>query len=134
MLDSALRLRHLRRSDVPALLARLPERLHPVVRATDRAESGTETITRYFLRRLGLRVEVLVPIDGLGTVDLLVEGRLIVELDGKEFHDPTDAFENDRRRDLVAAAHRYRSLRFTWSQVLFTWDEVERAILATLAL
>lgn len=134
MLDSAIRLRHLRQADVPALLARLPERLHPVVRATDRADSGTETITRYFLRRLGLRVEVLVPIDGLGDVDLLVEGRLIVELDGREFHDPAEAFANDRRRDLVAAVHRYRSLRFTWSQVLFGWEQVEAAVLAALAM
>lgn len=134
ILDSAIRLRFLRPRDVPALRAMLPERLRAVVDSWDRADSGTETITRYLLRRLGLRVEVLVPIDGLGEVDLLIEGRLIVELDGKEFHDPDEQFEIDRRRDMVAAIKRYRSLRFSWYRVLFEWDQVEAAVLAALAL
>ena len=133
ILDSAIRLRFLRPGDVPALKGMLPERLHAVADAWDRADSGTETIARFFLRRLGLRVEVLVEIDGLGEVDLLIEGRLIVELDGKEFHTAAEQFENDRRRDMVAATLRYRSLRFSWYRVLFQWDQVEAAVLAALA-
>ena len=62
-----------------------------------------------------------------------MEGRLVVELDGKKWHDPEDAFERDRRRDLVAASTRYRTLRFTWRQVLFEWPAVEVAVLAALA-
>lgn len=72
-------------------------------------------------------------LDGIGEVDLLVEGRLIVELDGREFLDDEDAFARDRHRDLVAAATRYRSLRFTWRRVLFEWPRVEAAVLAALA-
>ncbi|GAA2752968.1 type IV toxin-antitoxin system AbiEi family antitoxin domain-containing protein [Amnibacterium kyonggiense] len=134
ILDSALHLRFVRDADLPALAARLPARLRPVVLAADgRADSGIETITRYLLRLLGLRVEVHPDLPGIGEVDLLVEGRLIVELDGKEWHDDPAAFERDRHRDLVAATTRYRSLRFTWRRVLFEWPLVEAAVLAALA-
>lgn len=134
VLDSALHHRFLRTADLPALAARLPARLRSVVAAADgRADSGIETITHYLLRLLGLRVTVHPLLPGIGEVDLLVEGRLVVELDGKEWHDPGDAFERDRRRDLVAASTRYRTLRFTWRQVLFEWPSVEAAVLAALA-
>lgn len=134
ILDSALHRRFLRTRDLHALAAALPAHLRPVVFAADgRAESGIETIARHLLRLLGLRVEPQVEIAGLGRVDLLVEGRLIVELDGREWHDEEDTFEEDRRRDLVGAAQRYRTLRFSWYQVLFRWHEVEAAVLAALA-
>jgi very-short-patch-repair endonuclease len=133
VLDSALHHRFLRDTDLPALAARLPNRLRPVVLAADgRADSGIETIARYLLRLAGLRVAVHPVLDGIGEVDLLVEGRLIVELDGREWHDDDDAFERDRHRDLVAATTRYRSLRFTWRKVLFEWPAVEAAVLAAL--
>jgi very-short-patch-repair endonuclease len=134
VLDSALHHRFLRTRDLHALAAALPAHLRPVVFAADGlAESGTETIARHLLRLLGLHVEAQVEIAGLGRVDLLVEGRLIVELDGREWHDEEDTFEDDRRRDLLGAAQRYRTLRFSWYQVLFRWHEVEAAVLAALA-
>ena len=134
ILDSALHHRFLPATDLPALAARLPAGLGPVVMAADgRADTGIETITRYLLRLIGLRVVVHAVPDGIGEVDLLVEGRLIVELDGKEFHDDDEAFERDRHRDLVAATTRYRSLRFTWRKELFEWPSVEAAVLAALA-
>lgn len=132
ILDSALHQRFLRVADLHALAAALPAHLRPVVFAADgRAESGTETIARHLLRLAGLRVEPQASIDGVGRVDLLVEGRLIVELDGREWHD--EAFEADRRRDLVGATQRYRTLRFSWYRVLFRWPEVEAAVFAALA-
>jgi very-short-patch-repair endonuclease len=134
VLDSALHHRFLRVADLPALAAKLPNRLRPVVMAADgRADSGIETIARHLLRLIGLHVVVHPVLDGIGEVDLLVEGRLIVELDGKEWHDDHDAFARDRHRDLVAATTRYRSLRLTWRKVLFEWPSVEAAVLAALA-
>lgn len=133
MLDSALHLRHLRPEHLPALAAMLPERLGPVVMAADgRADSGTETVVRYRLRERGLKVEIIVGLRGIGTVDLLVEGRLIIECDGREFHDDDEAFERDRTRDLHAARQRYRTLRFSWFTVLFEWPLVEEAVFAAL--
>ena len=98
--------------------------------ADGRCESGIESIARYLLQLLGLRVEVQVQIDGVGRVDLLVEGRLIVEIDGRRWHPD---FERDRRRDTSAAIGRYRTLRFTWKQVLYDWPRVQAAVLAALA-
>ena len=71
-------------------------------------------------------------ISAIGTVDLLIDGWLIVELDGREFHED-EQFERDRRRDLESARQRYRTLRFSWRQVMFEWPMVEAAVLAALA-
>lgn len=43
--------------------------------------------------------------------------KLVVEVDGHEFHGDRDAFENDRARDAVLVAHGYRVLRFTARQL-----------------
>jgi very-short-patch-repair endonuclease len=131
VLDSALHERLLHSRELDLLAARLPDRLAPLLAALDgRCESGMESIARYLLQRLGLRVEVQVQIDGVGRVDLLVEGRLIVELDGRQFHAD---FEADRYRDAQAAMRGYRTLRFTWKKVLFEWPWVQSVILAALA-
>lgn len=132
VLESALHLRFLRREDLFALSARLPAHLAPVIAGADgRSESGIETVVRFRLERRGLRVEILVGLRGVGSVDLLVEGVLVVECDGREFHDD-EAFERDRTRDLAATRSRYRTLRVTWFQALFRWDEVEEAVFAAL--
>ena len=47
------------------------------------AESMLETLARTYFRQAGISVETQVHIDGVGYVDLLLEGRLIVELDGR---------------------------------------------------
>jgi very-short-patch-repair endonuclease len=130
-LDSALHDRFLRPRDLPTIAAGVPRHLRPLTAAADgRCESGIESITRYRLQLLGLGVEVQVPIDGVGRVDLLVEGRLIIELDGRQWHPD---FERDRGRDAAAAIGRYRTLRFTWAQVLYDWPRVQEAVLAALA-
>ncbi|HJS96840.1 MAG TPA: DUF559 domain-containing protein [Solirubrobacteraceae bacterium] len=43
--------------------------------------------------------------------------KLVVEVDGYEFHGDRDAFESDRARDAVLVAHGYRVLRFTARQL-----------------
>jgi hypothetical protein len=45
------------------------------------------------------------------------EQRLIVELDGRQFHDTADAFEQDRARDRRLAAAGWRVVRVTWRQL-----------------
>jgi very-short-patch-repair endonuclease len=55
---------------------------------------------------LGFKVDALWP-------DL----RLVVEVDGYEFHGDRDSFESDRARDAVLVAHGYRVLRFTARQL-----------------
>lgn len=44
--------------------------------------------------------------------------RLVVELDSWTFHRARPAFERDRRRDVELQAAGYRTVRFTWRQVM----------------
>jgi very-short-patch-repair endonuclease len=45
------------------------------------------------------------------------EHKLVVEVDGYEFHGDRGSFENDRARDAILVAHGYRVLRFTARQL-----------------
>ena len=55
---------------------------------------------------------------------MMIGRRLIVETDGREFHTGDESFEEDRRRDRVAASMGLVPIRLTWNQVLYQWDEV----------
>lgn len=93
-------------------------------------ESGLEGLWWFRMRgRLpGIRRQVLIP--GVGRVDFLIGERLIIEVDGAEYHTDPDAFERDRRRDAVLSALGYRVLRFSYQQVVHRWAEVEAAVFA----
>jgi very-short-patch-repair endonuclease len=132
VLDSALHERRVRLADLALLRECLPAHLAALVRHVDgRCESGIESIARFLLQLAGLDVAVQVRIDGIGRVDLLVEGRLIVELDGRETHE--GSFEVDRHRDAVAARLGHRTLRFSYRKVMYQWPEVLATVLAALA-
>jgi len=88
---------------IPAVFRVSPDDLDP------RAESGIESLVRVALRDVGLRVSSQVAIPGVGRVDFLVEGRVIVEVDGREWHRGEQ--ERDYRRDLEALQRGYRVVR-----------------------
>jgi len=57
-------------------------------------------------------------IDGVGRVDVAFpEHRLIIELDGRRWHSRDQQWEEDHRRDQLAARHGWRTLRFTYRQI-----------------
>ena len=60
------------------------------------------------------------------------DARLIVETDGRRFHDTATAFERDRRRDQLLAAAGWRVVRFTWGQVTREPSRVARTVEALL--
>ena len=60
------------------------------------------------------------------------DARLIVEVDGRATHLTPQAFEDDRRRDAVHSMLGFRSLRFTWRQVVYEPHFVAAAIAAAL--
>ncbi|HWR86426.1 MAG TPA: DUF559 domain-containing protein [Rhodoglobus sp.] len=92
-------------------------------------ESGTEAL--FWLRMRGLvRLYRQVAVPGIGRVDFLIGVRLIVEIDGREYHVDPERFEADRRRDAAASRLGYRVLRFSYRQVMERWNEVEAAVLA----
>jgi very-short-patch-repair endonuclease len=100
IVDSALAAR---RVTVAELFARLGTKGSAAARilltlADANSESPLETIARVLLRVHGLDVQTQVYLDGVGRVDLLVEGVLVVELDGFEHHSDRAHYRNDRRR------------------------------------
>lgn len=95
--------------------------------------SFLETIGRIRLERAGIRGVHQVPVEGVGRVDLVLAGRIVIEWDGREFHDTPDAHEQDRWRDAMLAIRGYRVLRFTYRMVMDDWYAVEGAIRSALA-
>lgn len=70
------------------------------------------------IRVAGHEVDVLWP-----------DAKLVVEVDGYEFHSTRAAFERDRRRDGELQAAGYRVLRVTWRQL----EDEPEALIAALA-
>lgn len=124
-LDSLLHRGVLEMTDLLEVFACLPRRFAVLSALVDpRAESGIETLVRLMLRRLGVAVELQVRIDGVGRVDLLVDGWLIIECDSREFHGEWDDHRRDRRRDMQAVALGYTTVRLLAEDVLYRPDEV----------
>lgn len=129
-LDSVLRLGLATRAELDELWVRAPRRVRRALAAADGiAESGTETLVRLRLRRLGIRLTAQHWI-GSKRVDFLVGRRLVIEVDSKAWHLDPEAYERDRARDRQLAALGYHVIRLTYEQVLHDWPAVERDILA----
>lgn len=129
VLDSAVRRRLVSRSVVLALLRSLPARHRPIAEFLDgRCEEGIESITRYRLATAGIQAEPQVVVDGVGRIDLLIDGWLAIELDGREHHAQELAFSRDRRRDALLAQHGFSLLHFSYSHVLYDWPLVQASI------
>lgn len=73
---------------------------------------------RYHLLAAGLVVQEEVLVPGVGRVDFVVAGRLIVEIDGFEFHSNRTHYRQDRNRWNTATAKGYHTLRITAELVL----------------
>ncbi len=101
--------------------------------AEPRTESMLETLARVALSTARLPFTPQVMIAGVGRVDFLVAGRVIVELDGWEHHGTPRAFADDRRRDREAISQGYRVLRFTYAEVVGDPDGLVAAVRAALS-
>ncbi len=134
-IDSAL---HRRLTTVETIAALLPQtadaRCRLALNLVDgRSRSPLETVARLALRAAGLRVEPGVMVPMVGEVDLIVEGRVVVELDGFAYHSGRREFDEDRRRDRELALQGYTVLRFTARDVLHDCDRVVATVRAALA-
>ena len=133
-LDSAWHHRLIGGDDLAQIFARLPRRFRRLGGLLDRrCESGPESLMRLLLRTLGCRFDVQVPIEGVGRVDFVVDGWLIIECDSKEHHEDWAAQKRDRRRDLAAAALGYTTIRPLAEDIMYRRDTVRRQVAAVLA-
>ena len=99
--DAALRRGLVRREQLEATRPRSSWSDHErLVRAMDPgAQSIAESFARVALTSAGLRVQTQVYFPGVGQVDMLVEGVVVVEIDGFAYHSGRQEFREDRRRD-----------------------------------
>jgi very-short-patch-repair endonuclease len=130
--ESALRLRR-----VPAgVLARLPMRSAAarLVRTTSTAlsDSGIESIPVVRLARIGIVARQQVVLDG-HPVDILIGERLVLQIDGFEFHRGTVQRERDLAQDRRLRLLGYTVFRYGYRQVLGEWDSVESEVRLAMA-
>lgn len=126
-LESALHLRKITTSELDQLIIDAPERLQQALASvTPGAQSGYETKARLKLQRRGHTVEIQVPVPGVGKVDLVVDGVVVLEIDGRETH--AEAFEIDRDRDVGTELCGLRVLRIPAVWVDTRWDYVLAAL------
>jgi very-short-patch-repair endonuclease len=98
-----------------------------VLRWVDRgAESLLETLARTEFRRAGIHVDAQVYIDGVGYVDLLLDGWLVVELDGRHHGDWA------QRRNNRSVVRGYTVLRYYYPDVDHRPEEMVAEVLAVL--
>jgi very-short-patch-repair endonuclease len=102
------------------------------LRVDPRAESPLESIARAWIVGAGLSVESQTVFAGVGRVDLVVEGSVVVELDGREFHEGDAAFVRDRVRDRNLQALGLDVARFTFRDIARGPDAVLGPIRAIL--
>jgi very-short-patch-repair endonuclease len=127
-IESAVHEEHLSRSVAMSLFQQMPRRQRRLAaRLNFLGESGMETIVRMRLESLGLRVTQQVHI-GDDRVDLVIDGWLIIELDGDEWHNPVD--DRIRTNRLIRAG--YRMLRFGYKEIFERWNETIATILEML--
>jgi very-short-patch-repair endonuclease len=112
--------RVLPREQWEAAVDRARARGFPVANVVDEAPTRS-VLERRFLRMCrGHQIpapSVNVRVSGFLVDFLWSESRLIVEVDGYEFHGARASFESDRARDAELAVRGYRVLRFTYRQV-----------------
>ncbi len=130
--DAVLRTSPTSRRDLEQALGGRPgEAARWVLRHADpRAESRLESLTRAALIDGGITgIDLQAQLVGIGRVDFLVDGWLIVEADGFGSH----SNRPDYRRDTSASRQGYVTLRFSWEDVLGSPDKVARSVATVLS-
>jgi very-short-patch-repair endonuclease len=132
IVESALATRLIDRADIEWLVSAVPSRRRLLLLAGSGAGSGTESLFRFRLEALGIRMRSQVEIAGVGRVDFLIGDRLIVEIDSDEHHGSRDQRVRDLDRDAVAHSLGYLPLRFDYRQVVSDWDAVASTVFAVI--
>ncbi|MDT0156448.1 type IV toxin-antitoxin system AbiEi family antitoxin domain-containing protein [Microbacterium sp. ARD32] len=96
------------------------------------SDSGVETAFLAIARSCGVEVQQQVRIDG-HRVDALIGERLVIQLDGFEFHGSAKDRRKDLRQDARLALLGYTVLRFDYQQVMFDMRYVQETLLNAIA-
>ncbi len=133
VLDSVLHRRLLGPGELAEILRDQPRRVQRALAAVDgSAESGSETRVRLYLRARRLRYRTQVFIPGVGTVDLLVGRRLVVEADSQTHHGG-ESIDDDRDRDLELHRLGFIPFRASYRQIHYAFHRVAAALEAIIS-
>ncbi|ARC57782.1 hypothetical protein AS850_11930 [Frondihabitans sp. 762G35] len=100
--------------------------------ADERSQSILESIARVRLLQLGHEVTSQEPVGQNQSIDLVIDGRVALELDGRAFHG--ESFESDRQKDLTIAIDRRWVFRVSYDMVRRHWRRVVTALQTALGL
>ena len=103
---------------IPPTGSRLPRLREALSLSSERARSILETVARLQLIDMGLTPQVGVWIEGVGEVDMIILGFIIIEVDGWAFHSSKEQREKDLKRDRELLRRGYVVLRFTYDDVM----------------
>ena len=99
---------------------------------TGLSDSGLETLLVVPLRRWGVTVRQQVKLAGR-LVDAVVGDRLVVQVDGYEFHASSAQRTKDIAHDAELRLRGFTVLRFSYSQIVHDWPYVGRTIRSALS-
>lgn len=112
------------------------DRSRPVLRALReldlRAESIVEVDAQHLFRTNGISYDAQVFLPGIGRVDFLLQGFLIVEIDGFEFHSKRADMRRDRTRNNASTVNGFAVLRYMPEHIWFQPDLVLAEVRAVL--
>lgn len=131
LFESAVNLGKILMDDALAIIDELPKRISgPLSRIRSGSESGSETMVRWFLESLRVKVQHQVTIPGVGRVDLIVGDSLAIECDAVTYHTNTDQYYKDRQRDAELIKLGYQPVHLTWEAVFLDWEETQQMLTA----
>ena len=103
---------------IPLTGSRLPRLREALSLSSERARSILETVARLQLVDMGLTPQIGVWIEGVGEVDMIILGFIVIEVDGWAFHSSKEQREKDLKRDRELLRRGYVVLRFTYDDVM----------------
>ncbi|MDN4480161.1 hypothetical protein [Demequina muriae] len=133
LIDAALRVGALDLRAIQGFVYGSSDRRRWLARMADaRAESLSETCARVEMVEAGLTVVPQFRLSGVGRVDFLVEGVVVVEIDSQAFHSGEEARARDGDRDRAATTQGYPTLRYMFHDAAERPHEIVADVVATL--
>jgi very-short-patch-repair endonuclease len=134
VLDSLLFRRLITPNRLRAVIAAGPERVRFLADHLEpRSEEGIESIVRFRLAMVGVTASVQVTLRSRDRLDLLIDGWLVLELDGRATHAQEKAFTADRVRTARLVRDGRVVLQFAYATILYQWPFVESTVLDVIA-
>jgi hypothetical protein len=132
--DSAIHSGLVTDAEVRALIRRLPKHIRAWECYIDgRSDSGIETIVRIWLIDRGIPFTFHPWLAGIGEVDFLIGKSLLIETDGRQFHELIADATRDALRDNTAAIRGYIPQRIRYAYVMYHPERWQRRILEHLS-